>query len=162
MTNLVWNKCFELLMENEGGYVNDPKDSGGETKYGISKRQYPDVDIPNLTMEQAKDIYYRDYWLRNKCDCMPDCISVCLFDFCVNSSAVKARKLLQKALGVKEDGIIGNQTIGTANRVPLRPVVEKYCDLRKDYLMSLNGFNHFGQGWLKRVQRVQKTAEELI
>jgi lysozyme family protein len=162
MTGLVWETAINLVLENEGGYVNDPKDPGGETKYGISKKQYPNIDIPNLTLDQAKRIYYEDYWLRNKCDRFPDCISVCLFDFCVNSNAMKAKKLLQKCLKVKEDGIIGNQTIGAAHRLPLRPIIEQYCDLRRVYLMSLKGFARFGGGWLKRVNRVQKTAEMLI
>lgn len=162
MTNLVWDKAFDLLMINEGGYVNDPKDAGGETKYGISKAQYPHLDIQNLTLDEAKNIYFHDYWLRNKCDKFPDCISICLFDFCVNSNAVKAKKLLQESLGVKADGIIGNQTIGAAHRVPLKPVVESYCEARKDYLMGLKGFGRFGQGWLKRVNRVKQMAEMLI
>ena len=57
-----FNKIIEKVLEHEGGYVNDPKDLGGETKYGITKRFYPDVDIKNLTKEQAKTIYHTDYW----------------------------------------------------------------------------------------------------
>ena len=88
MTFRVWNKAFDLLMVNEGGYVDDKKDTGGETKYGISKKQYPDLDIPSLTMWQARDIYYRDYWTRCKCDLLPDCLSVMVFDFAVNRLVV--------------------------------------------------------------------------
>lgn len=162
MTELVWNRAFDLLMENEGGYVNDPKDSGGETKYGISKKQYPHIDIPNLTLWQAKEIYHKDYWLRYKCECLPDCLSICLFDAVVNSSGVKMVKLLQQSLGVTSDGVIGSQTIGAAHRIPLKPVVNDFCDKRLNYLMSLKNWKHYGNGWGKRVLRVKQTAEDLI
>ena len=76
MTDLIWNKAFDMVIGNEGGYVNDPYDKGRETKYGISKKQYPHVDIPSLTLEQARDIYHKDYWCRYKCDCLPDALSV--------------------------------------------------------------------------------------
>jgi hypothetical protein len=57
-----FEEIIEIVLEHEGGYVNDPDDAGGETKYGIAKRWYPDVDIKNLTKEQAKKIYHTDYW----------------------------------------------------------------------------------------------------
>lgn len=163
MTAKVWNTAFDLLMINEGGYVNDPKDSGGETKYGISKKAYPYVDIPNLTIEQAKQIYKKDYWDRCKCDYLPDALSVAVFDFAVNSGINRAIKYLQMAIGnITVDGIIGNQTIGAANRVPTKKILDNYMDLRLSYLMSLKDWKHFGNGWGKRVERVKKKCEELI
>jgi len=64
-----FTKAVDDLIDNwEGGYVDDPKDPGGETKYGISRAQYPKLDIKDLTRDQAIDIYYRDYWLRYKLD----------------------------------------------------------------------------------------------
>lgn len=162
MTEFVWERAFYLLMQNEGGYVNDPNDNGGETKYGISKKQYPHVDIPNLTLWQAKEIYKKDYWFRYKCECLPDCLSVCLFDAVVMSSGIKMVKLLQEALGVTADGVIGNQTIGAAHRVPLKPVVKSFSDKRLSYLMSLKNWKYYGNGWGDRVLRVKQTAEDLI
>lgn len=61
----VFTRCFELVIGSEGGYVNDPRDPGGETKFGISKRAYPDIAIADLTIDAAKVIYLRDYF--NKC-----------------------------------------------------------------------------------------------
>lgn len=162
MTDLAWNKAFDLLMQNEGGYVNDPDDSGGETKFGICKRSYPDEDIKNLTIDRAKEIYRRDFWLRAKCDRYPDALSVAVFDYAVNSGVSRAIKDMQAAMNLKADGVAGNQTIGAANRLPLRPVLEAYLDKRLNFLTGLKGWKKYGGGWGKRFQRVKKVCEGLI
>ena len=59
-----FDDIIEIVLEHEGGYVNDPDDPGGETNFGIAKRSHPDVDIANLTKEDAKIIYYQDYWMK--------------------------------------------------------------------------------------------------
>ena len=162
MTEKVFDLAFDLLMINEGGYVNDVHDSGGETKYGISKKAYPNLDIPNLTLEQAKSIYKKDYWERCKCAFLPDCLSVAVFDFAVNSGIKTAIKKLQRALNVSVDGIIGNQTIGAANRLSPSKTLNDYMNLRLDYLMGLKKWKIYGNGWGNRVQRTKKMCETLI
>ena len=162
MTGKIWDSAFRLLLENEGGLVDDKNDSGGITKYGISKKAYPNLDIPSLTLWQAQDIYRRDYWERCKCDNIPDALSVAVFDFAVNSGIKTAIKKLQIALGVTADGIIGNQTVGACNRLPVKKVLEDYMDLRLDYLMSLPKWKYYGNGWGSRVERTKKKCEELI
>ena len=162
MTARVWNTAFDLLMINEGGYVNNPHDKGGVTKYGISKKAYPNEDIENLTLDRAKEIYYRDYWTRCKCDNLPDSLSIAVFDFAVNSGIKTAIKKLQIALGITADGIIGNQTVGACNRLPVKRVLDDYMDLRLDYLMSLPKWKYYGNGWGSRVERTKKKCEELI
>lgn len=162
MTARIWNSAFELLLAIEGGLVDDKNDSGGLTKYGISKKAYPKLDIDNLTIQQAKDIYYRDYWGRCKCDYLPDALSVAVFDYAVNSGTIKAIKSLQMALGVTVDGIIGNQTIGAANRVPLGPVIESIHSERLSFLRSLKNWKRYGRGWGNRVNRVKEYCEGLV
>lgn len=162
MTEFVWDSAFDLLMLNEGGYVNNPNDPGGATKYGISKKAYPDLDIENLTLEQAKKIYKSDYWDRCKCSFIPDALSIALFDFAVNSGTKTAIKYLQKSLDVSVDGVIGNQTIGACNREPTKKVLEKYMDLRLDFLMSLKNWKYFGNGWGKRINRTKQMCEKYI
>lgn len=162
MTARVWESAFDLLMKNEGGYVDNPHDKGGKTKYGISKRAYPNEDIANLTIERAKEIYKRDYWNRCKCDLLPDALSVAVFDFAVNSGVNRAIKYLQTALRVKADGIIGNQTLGAANRLPVRQVLAEYMDRRLAFLMKLPDWRYFGNGWGNRINRTRKFCEELI
>lgn len=162
MTETVFNNAFNLILINEGGYVNDPHDKGGETKYGISKTAYPNIDIKNLTLEQARAIYHRDYWLRCKCEFLPDALSVAVFDYAVNSGCRRAIKDLQAVLGVAVDGIIGNQTIGAANRIPQRKVLSEYLDKRLNYLMSLKSWARYGNGWGNRIKRVREFCENLI
>ena len=82
-----FDEIIELTLEHEGGYVHDPKDLGGETNFGIAKRFYPDVDIKNLTKDQAKDIYKRDYWDKNKVDDLPENLKHIFFDMCVNQDS---------------------------------------------------------------------------
>ena len=108
---------FELavsrILKEEGGYVNDPKDKGGETKYGISKRAYPNEDIKNLTVERAKEIYRRDYWNPIKGDQIPaQSVAESVFDMAVNGGTGTALKLAKSAL----EGIGGASlaTVGTA------------------------------------------------
>ena len=162
MTDRVWNSAFNLLIEFEGGFVDNPNDKGGATKHGISKKQYPDLDIENLTLDKAKEIYRRDYWDRYKCRFLPDSLSIALFDSVVNSNAKRMTKFLQQALGVTADGVIGNQTIGAANRLPEKKVLNDFLDLRLEYLMSLKDWKHFGNGWGARVSKLRKYCEELI
>lgn len=162
MTEAVWNKAFSLLMQNEGGYVNDSRDRGGETKYGISKRAYPNIDIKSLTLEQAKEIYHRDYWNRCKCDVLPDYLSVAVFDYAVNSGVKRAVKDLQKALNIPADGVVGNQTIGASNTQPPYKVLKEYMDRRLNFLTSLKAWKYYGGGWLKRIRRVQEVCEGLV
>lgn len=79
-----FDKAFELVVGLEGGYSNDPRDPGGETKFGISKRYHPELDIANLALEQAKSIYLNGYWIPAKCDESLYPLDICLFDGAVN------------------------------------------------------------------------------
>lgn len=109
------------LAELEGGYVNRPDDPGGETKFGISKRSYPHLDIAALTLEDAQAIYHRDYWLRLRCDEIDDQdIATKLLSFGVVMGKRWGVRCLQRALRaarsrVVEDGYIGPKTIAAAN-----------------------------------------------
>ena len=69
---MTFEEIIDRVIESEGGYVNDPDDPGGETKYGISKRAYPEIVIKDLTIKQAKQIYYEDYWTPSKADQLSD------------------------------------------------------------------------------------------
>lgn len=89
--------AFSFILRWEGGYVNDPNDPGGETKFGISKRSYPQLDIKNLTEEQAKTIYRRDFWERCGCHEMPWPMDVVVFDTAVNCGPARALRWFKQA-----------------------------------------------------------------
>jgi lysozyme family protein len=86
----IFNEAVEFVLRWEGGYVNDPNDPGGETKYGISKRAHPDLDIKNLTLDEAKNIYYNDYWLKADCDHYFFPANYLMFDTAVNMGISRA------------------------------------------------------------------------
>ena len=88
-----FDDIIDVVLEHEGGYVNDPNDLGGETKYGITKRFYPDVDIKNLTEDEARKIYYDDYWVKNKVPQLPDNLK---YDQDKKLGKVLLQKILQK------------------------------------------------------------------
>lgn len=111
-----WEKAIEFVLKMEGGHVNDPNDPGGETKYGISKKAYPNVDITNLTLDEAKKIYKRDYWDQCHCDELPTGFAISIMDMAVNMGTGKAKRLLQTVLEVGVDGIIGPITVSAAHK----------------------------------------------
>ena len=121
---------FEIVnhtLEEEGGYVNDPTDKGGETNYGISKRAYPKLNIFELTEDDAIDIYWKDYWIRGKCDKVPVKLQAIYFDMCVNFGISGAIKVLQetangKGAGIGVDGKIGPNTIKAIQNLSLERV----------------------------------------
>ena len=148
-----FDQAFDKLIDHEGGYCNDPKDPGGETKYGISKRAYPDVDIANLTPDQAKAIYKRDYWQRARCDELPPPLAFQVFDTAVNSGIGQAIRFLQRAVGVADDGQIGPLTMNAVKRLDVESLVARYNGQRLDFMTRLSTWDVFGRGWARRVAK---------
>ena len=154
-----FNEIIEKVLEHEGGYVNDPKDLGGETKYGITKRFYPEVDIKNLTIEQATEIYKKDYWDKNKVESLPQNLWHIYFDMCVNMGKRTAVKVLQRAAvnkgrDIEVDGGLGPMTIGALKGVELDRVrafrVKYYVDL----ITARPEQEKFYLGWFRRATEV--------
>lgn len=94
-----FDECVKFVISLEGGYVNDPNDPGGETKYGIAKRYHSKEDIKNLTIERAKEIYKEEYWGPAGCDNLPN-----LYDLVVFDTAVQYGFILAKQVGQHENG----------------------------------------------------------
>ena len=155
---MTFETAFAFVIEKEGGEVNDPRDNGGHTKYGISQKEYPDLDISALTVEQAKEIYRSDYWLRAGCDGLPEGLGIAVFDSAVNQGVGKAIKLLQRSLRVAEDGAIGPMTLAAMKRADPNQLIENYCTERALHYASLDDFPTFGRGWLRRLFHVARIA----
>lgn len=149
-----FDKAFAAIVGVEGGYVNNPTDPGGETKFGISKRAYPKVDIKNLTMAQAKDIYANDYWVPVRGDDMPWPLSLFLFDAAVNQGIDAAIPLLQKSVGVPQDGTLGPKTVQAAQKADPKELCSLFMANRALRYTGTRNFDIDGRGWLKRLFRV--------
>jgi lysozyme family protein len=153
-------KAFDYLMYHEGGYVNHPSDPGGETKFGISKRSYPKLDIKNLTRDQARQIYFVDFWHRCKCEDIEDeNIATKFFDLAVHTGIPQAVKLVQRALRaagteVIEDGIIGPVTLSAINKADPTDLLSALKSEAAGYYRLLANANpsqqKFIAGWLNR------------
>lgn len=132
-------KFFNRLMKYEGGYVNDPDDPGGETRYGISKRSYPDEDICNLTQTRAMEIYYLDYYMKLRIPEMKDDrVAWQIFDFGVNAGISRAARMVQRIVGSYPDGVIGEKTLEKINNYSGEyPLHIEFKSERMKYYMML-------------------------
>ena len=151
-----FEKAVEKLLKNEGGYVNDPDDPGGETQFGISKRSYPDRNIKKLTKDDAIKIYFRDFWKPGRFgEFERDEIGEKIFNLSVNMGIRKAAVILQLALiytgrKVKLDGVIGPETIGAVNAHE-RPawLLDKIKLFAIQEYVGISAWKYW-RGWIKR------------
>jgi len=154
------------VLAAEGGYVNNPNDLGGETSFGISKRWYPHLDIFNLTLTKAVDIYYQDYWLKNKCHLLPPSIATIVFDTSVNQGGNFARRTLQMLVGVNQDGIVGSQTIAATTLTNSNLLLIDYAKCRAQHYSEIVKKDPsqviFLTGWLNRVFNVLSASQLLL
>lgn len=149
---MMWPDAFDRVIGHEGGYVNNPKDPGGETNFGISKRSYPNEDIAGMTLKRAREIYKRDYWDKCGCPMLPNPLDFQVFDAAVNSGCSRAAKWLQAALGVKQDGKVGRVTIRAAwEEKNVYRVSAAFLGERLRFMASLSTWDAFGRGWARRI-----------
>ena len=149
-------KEIKKVVEREGGYVNDPDDPGGETKYGISKKAYPKVDIKHLTLDDAVEIYKNDYWIPAKVEQLPDRLQGQYFDMVVNQGKVKSARILQRACNGKNknkievDGQVGPKTIkATAKLEPERLRAYRLMEYAR-LALTRPELEKYYYGWVRR------------
>ena len=155
---MTFDAAFDRTVDVEGGLSLDPNDPGnytpaGElkgTKYGISAHSYPDVDIANLTISQAKAIYQRDFWAKANCDNLPVSAAAQVFDIAVNSGVEEAIKVLQIAAAVSADGIFGPETMAAIDAMPIAPLLMHLMAARIRYWADLALWENEGRGWARR------------
>lgn len=147
-----FDAAFARTIGHEGGYVDHPSDPGGRTKFGISQRAYPSIDVAALTLDQARAIYHRDYWRAASCDSMPARLGIELFDAAVNHGVRPAVRMMQRALGVADDGVVGPVTIAAAQSVAdVSGLLMRFHGHRLRLLADLSTWPAFGRGWARRV-----------
>lgn len=155
-----FNKAVNIVFKHEGFYSDDSRDKGGETKFGISQKAYPDLDISKLTKKHAKFIYENDYWNACKCLGLPPVLRLAVFDSAVNQGVGFASKALQKACGAFPDGSIGPMTIERVNLHDENLVLEKFMILRLDRYMENSQFDIYGKGWLRRLVKISLETKD--
>ncbi len=148
---MTFDEVFDRLIGHEGGYANDPNDPGGETNWGISKRSYPNVDIKNLTRDQAKEIYRRDFWNRINGDKLYDGVAFQVFDFAVNSGIETAVRGLQRAVGAADDGHWGPASQAAADKMSEADQIMRINAERLDFMTRLANWKFHGAGWARRI-----------
>jgi len=167
--NRNWDKCFDLVIVNEGGYVDNPADPGGATNWGCTKAVWEQYighevskkDIRNLTKEDVKPLYKRNYWDAIHGDALPSGLDYCLFDCAINSGVGRATKFIQEIVGVFADGAIGNNTVTAINQMNTVTMINEFSDKRQAFLETLKTFPVFGKGWTKRVTEVRIKSLEM-
>ena len=165
---------WEVGSTANGGYTNDPDDPGGETKYGISKRSYPHLDIAGLTIDQARDIYHYDYWMADGeqnsfCSELSWPLNAVHFDCVVNVGNRKTAKdgsevmhrranmILQRALGVDDDGYFGPVTLAAIRTIAPLDIARRAITVRDLYYSSLGPWSlKFQAGWHRRTNDLRR------
>lgn len=152
--------ALEFVLRHEGGLANDAADRGGLTKFGISQRAYPHLDIANLTVEQAIEIYARDYWRPIQADQLPFPIALAVFDTAVNSGVKTAVGMLQELINATADGVIGPQTLAALAHHQPGALAQQYCWARMRFLVGIVKRNlsqvRFLAGWTNRVSELSR------
>lgn len=142
---------IERVLGHEGGYVNDPADPGGETKWGISKRSYPHLNIATLTRQEAISIYKKDFWDPLKADRLHDGVAYQLLDSAVNSGINQSIRFLQRALGVADDGIFGPASLAASEQMGEGDQIMGFLAERIEFMAKLKNWPNHGRGWMRRI-----------
>jgi len=164
-----FDKALEMLLHHEGGYVNHPRDPGGETNLGVTRNTYSswvgrsieDGEMKNLTPADVAPIYKNEYWKRLKCDDLPPGLDFFCFDWGVNSGVSRSAKALQGVIGVEQDGGIGPQTLKELADHDAKKLLQKMHDKRQGFYEGLKTFDTFGKGWTRRNKEALKQAQKL-
>lgn len=160
-------QALRLVLAHEGGYVNHPQDPGGATNKGVTQRVYDAYrqrkglgaqSVRGITADEVADIYKRQYWDAVKGDDLPAGLDYAVFDYAVNSGPRRAIQDLQRELGVKPDGIIGQLTLAAVSAQDVYGLIDRLCSRRLRFLRGLKHYKTFGRGWERRVAEVAEAA----
>ena len=143
--------AFDRVLGHEGGLIDDKSDPGGLTNWGISQRSYPGIDIRSLTRERAKEIYRTDFWDKLQADKLHPAVAFQLFDGAVNHGIKQSVKLLQRAVHVTQDGIMGPKTIAAVRAVKPNELAVTLGVERLLFCTDLTTWSRYGKGWVRRV-----------
>lgn len=168
----MFDKAFERSLDSEGLFQNDREDRGnwtsgkvgvGElkgTKFGIAAMTYPHLDIQNLTVDQAKAIYYEDWWLKLGMERFRPAMQYQMFDAAINHGMYNATRILQWAVNAKADGIIGPKTLGSVRNTDLNDLLMQFLAERLVFMTEVRTWGRYGKGWARRIAHNLKLAAQ--
>ena len=169
---MINNYEFSLaqVLKSEGGYVNNPKDPGGETNMGVTKaawstwlkRTILPGEMAQLTHADIIPFYKALYWDKSYCNQLPTGIDYMVFDASVNMGVGQSIRLLQRSLGCVPDGVIGPNTMKAINDADVKTLIDKFSAQKEMFYKSLATFATFGKGWLRRVAEVKQIALSML
>lgn len=157
------------VLAHEGGFVNHPKDPGGATNKGVTQRVYDGYrarrglaprSVRGISAEEVAEIYRAQYWQAVRADELPAGLDYAVFDYAVNSGPRRAAMDLQRELGVKVDGVIGQVTLAACARVDVFELIVRLCERRMRFLRALKHWPTFGRGWTRRVMGQFEGAQD--
>jgi lysozyme family protein len=165
-----FNEALNAILKHEGGFVNHPKDPGGMTNLGVTKkvweayvgRTVDEKAMRALTPEIVSPMYRKNYWDAVKADDLPDGLDYLMFDFAINAGPGRAIKTMQKAIGATPDGAIGPKTMQALKDANQGELVAKFSAEKEAFYRSLPTFATFGKGWLRRVAEAKAHAENML
>ena len=167
-----FEKALKRILKHEGGFVNDPLDSGGMTNLGVTKRVWEEfvghpvseADMRALTPEIIAPMYKMKYWNSSYCEVLPKGLDYVVFDFAVNAGTGRSVKTLQQAIGCVADGVIGPKTMAAINDAEPKNLIAKFSNARADFYQGIVARKpdqaRFIKGWLNRVEDARKLALE--
>lgn len=164
-----FDKCLEMVLVHEGGYVNNKNDRGGMTNLGVTRRVYEDwVDRPvseqemrDLTPEDVAPIYRKNYADRIHFDSLPSGVDWACLDWAINSGASRPAKAIQRAVGATTDGVIGPKTLQLVAEKDPKFIIDYVYTVRQAFYESLDDYKHFGRGWTRRNKETLHQALEM-
>jgi lysozyme family protein len=165
-----FDDALKAILKHEGGFVNHPKDPGGMTNLGVTKKVWEawvgkavdEKEMRALTPEVVGPMYKKKYWDAVKADEMSEGLDYLMFDFAVNAGPRRAIKTMQKAIGTTPDGAIGPKTMAALKAANQSELVAKFSAEKEAFYRSLPTFTTFGKGWLRRVAEAKTHAETML
>ena len=158
--------ALKHVLVHEGGWADHPKDPGGATMKGVTlityRRHFGEDkskdDLRNISDKELGEIYRSGYWSKCRCDDLPGGVDYAVFDAAVNSGPGRSAKWLQAAVGAKQDGGVGPNTLSRVEERDPIQITGNMCDRRLSFLRSLSTWSDLGKGWERRVEGVRVTA----
>ncbi len=168
--NQNFDQSLEMILMHEGGFVDDPRDSGGMTNLGVTARVYEEWTgetvteeiMRNLKVEDVAPLYRKMYWDRLQCGHLPTGIDYFCFDWGINAGTGRAAKALQRAVGAEVDGAIGAMTMMKVDKTPAKDILPRLYSERDMFYRALKNFDAFGRGWTRRNKEAYNHAKVMM